>query len=319
MALLFKMIYRRRFLSLFTIGLSGLSAAAVLWWNAHLSSIINSVSAGIRPSSEMILQAAAAMLMLSAANYMKGFLSGYTCESMSHDLRMRYADYFISLPYSESEKLNAGEQLSGLQNELAAVSGCLNANLFPLIDDLAAFLSTFLWLLFLSPELTLAANLPAFLIVAYAAWSGRIISSAVTLSQQAKGLINRYADILLTLFPVIRLYDASRMTFDGYKNAVCTWELHTIRAERTKARLMSLSGLLSSIPLLFLFLIGGRLVIRGTLTIGTLYIFLNLSGNVSGVLMNMPGRLAAFHQFTANMKRLSPYMKPDRMPAEKNV
>jgi ABC-type bacteriocin/lantibiotic exporter with double-glycine peptidase domain len=116
--------------------------------------------------------------------------------------------------------------------------------------------------------------------------------------------MNRHADTLLTLFPVIRLYDAARLTLGSYSQAVRAWESQTSRMERTKARLMSLSGLLSSIPLLLLFLIGGTMAVGGTLTVGTLYIFLNLSGNVSGALMNMPGFITAFRQFAANLKRL---------------
>jgi hypothetical protein len=46
----------------------------------------------------------------------------------------------------------------------------------------------------------------------------------------------------------------------------------------------------------------------GDLTIGTLYVFLNLSGSLSGVMMNMPGYIAAFRQFSANVRRLSPHV-----------
>jgi ABC-type bacteriocin/lantibiotic exporter with double-glycine peptidase domain len=85
---------------------------------------------------------------------------------------------------------------------------------------------------------------------------------------------------------------------------VNSWEQHTLSLERTKAWMMSLSGLLSIIPTLLLIFIGGNMVIHGELTIGYLYIFLNLSGNVSGVLMNMPGHIAAFRQFLTNLKRM---------------
>ena len=110
----------------------------------------------------------------------------------------------------------------------------------------------------------------------------------------------------MTLFPIIQLYDAVHMIRNYYYKEVCEWEHQAVRVERTRARLMSLSGLLSSIPLMLLFLVGGGMVINGSLSVGTLYVFLNLSGNVSGVMMNMPGFFAAFRQFSVNMKRLSP-------------
>lgn len=304
MILLFRIICKRKFLALITLCSTGVSVAVSLWWNTQLGGIIDTVSTGRSPSGEIIILAFVTMLVMGATNYAGGYISGYTCESMAHDLRVGYARYFISLPVAEAEKLNAGEQLSKLQNEIIGVSNYLNSNLFQLIGDAVRFLTTFIWLMFISPMLTLAANAPAFLIVIYVFWASKIIGLATERSQQAQGQMNQYADTLLTLFPIIRLYDAARMALGGYMGAIASWEKHTIRSEYTAARLMSLSGVLSSIPLLFLFLVGGSMAINGALGIGTLYIFLNLSGNVSGVLMNMPRHIASFRQFSANMKRL---------------
>lgn len=308
MALLFKMLCRRKGMVLLAVCASVLTAAIALWWNARLGGMINQVSSGKALTQQMLSGALTAMLLTGATQFINEYLSGYACQSMAHDLRMGYARAFALLPVIEAEKLNTGEALSRLQNEITGVSGYLSANLFQLFDDGVRFIVTFIWLLCLGPGLTLAANMPALLIVVYAFWSSKIIGSATRKSQAAKAEMNQYADSLLTLFPIIRLYGAARITLKGYTCAVKAWEDETVRAERTRARLLSLSGLLSSIPLLILFLVGGQMVISGTLSVGTLYVFLNLSGNVTGVLMNMPGHIAAFRQFSANMKRLSPHI-----------
>jgi ABC-type bacteriocin/lantibiotic exporter with double-glycine peptidase domain len=276
----------------------------MLWWNTQLGEIINIINSSRPLSDVMVVLTLAIMTVMVATSYAENYISGYTCESMTHDLRMGYARYFTSLPVVESEKLNAGEQLSKLQNEIADVSGYLNSNLFQLVGDAVRFFATFIWLMFISPTLTLITNCPAFLILIYVFWSSKIIGSATERSQQAKGNMNQNTDTLLTLFPIVRLYDASRLALGGYMGAIKAWEKHTIRSEYTSAKLMSLSGVLSNLPLLFLFFTGGNMVIHGALSIGTLYVFLNLSGNVSGVLMNMPQHIASFRQFAANMKRL---------------
>ena len=306
MILLIKLVYGRRVLAFSAVCASGLTAAVTLWWNWLLSGIINIVSVGKTLSTDMILWAVAAMLLLSVTNLVKGWLAGYACESMAHDLRMGYARHFVSLPFAETEKLNVGEQLSKLQNEIAGVSNYLSNNLFQLLDDGVRFIATFFWLTLINPMLTLTANLPAFAVVVYVLFSSRVIRTATERSQQAKSNMNQYADTLLALFPILRLYDGFHLTLHGYGSAVGAWEKSTTQAERVRARLMSLSGMLSNIPLLLLFLVGGRMAISGVLSVGTLYIFLNLSGNVSGVLMNMPGYFAAFRQFSANVRRLSP-------------
>jgi ABC-type multidrug transport system fused ATPase/permease subunit len=306
MPLLAQMLRKRLALTLAAISSSGLTAAFTLWWNAQLSGIINIISGGHPLPTGIVVLALATMFGMGATAYFKSYISGFACESMTHDIRMGYARHFASLTLAETEGLSAGQQLSKLQNEIADVSGYLNANLFQLLDDGVRFVTTILWLFFLNPKLTLTVNLPVLIIVVYVFYSSRIIGNAIERSQQAKGPMNEYADTLLTLFPIIRLYDAAQMMLYGYCENVREWEHQTVRAERTRARLMSLSGLMSSVPLMLLFLEGGNMVISGELTVGTLYIFLNLSGNVSGVMMNMPGYIATFRQFSANMKRLAP-------------
>ncbi len=303
-----KMLHKRKISLFLTIMVSVLTATLSLWWNAQLSQIINQVSVGILPPDKMILWALFTMFMIGVFNYIKTYCSKSTCEKMAHDLRMGYAHYFLLLSVEEAEKIITGEQLSKLQNEINAVSTYLNMNLFQLFDDGVRFLTTLIWLSSIHLTLTLAPNLPVVFIIIYILWSSKIIGIATESSQEAKGVMNQFSDTLLTMFPIIRLYQVTPMIQKEYKNAVNTWEKQTIRAERTRARLMSLSGALSLLPLILLFLVGGHMVISGTLTIGTLYICLNLSGNVSGVMKNMPSFIASFQQFSINMKRLSPYI-----------
>ena len=306
MDLLVKMLKKRRLSVIVTIFSNAVLVGVMLWWNAQLSNIIDIVSGGNRLPTNMIISAILTMVIICFANFLKTYISGFTCETLTHDLRMGYARYFLSIPISEVEKLNAGEQVSKLQNEITDVSNYLNRNLFQLLSDSMNFIFTFAWLMMINTRLTITVNLPVLLIMAYVFYASKIISTATERSQQAKGHMNKYADTLLMLFPIIRLYDASRMMLEGYSSEVSEWEKQTVRLERLRARLMSLSALLSNIPLMLLFLVGGGMVINNTLTIGTLYIFLNLSGNVSGVMMNMPGFIASFRQFSVNMKRLSP-------------
>jgi len=283
------------------------SAAIALFSNYLLSGIINLVSAGEAPQPGAILSMLAIMLAMGAAGFTKEYLAGLSCESVTHDLRMGFAKYFSSLPYAEIEDLNAGEQISKLQNEIAGVSAYINSNLFQLFDDGVKFIATLFWLMYINPALTVASNLPVVLIMAYVYWSSRIIKTSAEQSLRAKESLNRHSETLLAAFPVVKLYDAARMATDGYVKAVCAWKSQTASMERKKAWLMSLSGVLSCVPLALLFAVGGRMAIDGALAIGALYIFVNLSGNVSGVMMNMPGYVTAFRQFSANIGRLAPY------------
>lgn len=235
-----------------------------------------------------------------------GYFRGWTCETLTHDLRMGFSKHISNIDIRELENMNAGEQLSILQNEISDVSEYMRNNLFQIVDSSIRFIATFSWLLILNPTLTITSNLPVVAIIVYVTYSSKIIGTASTQSQIAKKRMNNVADTLITLFPIIQIYNASRLISAKYIIGLKKWEQLGLIEEFTKAKLMSFSALLSCIPLLLLLLIGGNTVINGNLTIGTLYIFINLSGNVSGVMMNMPEYISDFRRFSANIQRLEP-------------
>ncbi len=306
MTLIFRLLRRRAWLVSVALAVSLLPALAMLFWNSHLSRIINLVSGGSGIPSELLIAALISGLALCSFNMVSGVLSGLTCEYISHDLRMGYASRLSKMKPIDAEKLNAGERLSVLQNEIASATTFLNSRIIQLVSDFISFIASFVWLMTLNPVLTLSSNLPVIPIMLYIVWSSGVIKSATESELSAKGHMNRYADTLITLFPVIKLYQAENMVIGGYASALDDWEGHSLKAERTRAKLSSLSAVFSSLPLLMLLGVGGYMTIKGSLSIGELYVFVNLSGNVSGVLMNMPGRIAELRRFSAVMKRLAP-------------
>ena len=304
MSSLKQMSNKRKICIISTLLVSILSILITLYWNYELSQMINQVQEGMSITSTQI--AVVFILMIASALSQGSFtyLSGYTSEYLTHDLRMYLAHKLLKKKYYEVEGLNVGEQLSQLQNELTEVSQYLTGNLFSLINDGIRFLFTFIWLLFLNSKLTVISNLPVIVILIYVVCSSKVIESLARQGQRKQQELNGFSDTLLTLFPVIRIYEAYELLQNRYYDKVEEWKRITIRGEMTNARLMSLSAVLSCIPLILILLVGGTLVIRGSISIGLVYIFINLSGNVSGVMMNMPGHLARLRRFIGNLKRL---------------
>lgn len=312
MRLLNSLIVNRISLIGLSVLVSVMNISVSLLWNAQISVIINKVNLSERVSKQTIFVAGILILASSIMAYILGICSAWTCETLAHDLRMGYAKNTISLPIREIENINAGDLLSKLQNEINDVSAFLRANLFSIVDDIIRFIASFSWLMWLNPKLTLLANTPALLLMCYTVYSSKIIGQAALESQQANTTMNGFAGTLITLFPVIRTFEAGHVLQKQYNDALDEWKAATLREEHKKAQLMSPAGLFSYIPLLILILVGGKQIIDGQLSIGNLYVFINLSGNVSGVMMNMPGRMAGFRRFLANMHRLEPSVQIEK-------
>ena len=294
--------------SLFTI----LSVLLNLCWNrflAHTIDIFQNVSSfGLqgmdRSLPDHLTIAAMIILVNTAAEYLSAYRAAYTCEVFAHEMRMGYSRYYLACDILVLSKLNVGEEQSAMQNELREISSYLNENLFSFIKQFVSFAVTVVFLFWQSRKLTVLTILPVLPLLAYCYFAGKVIKNDTQQCQQCREQINGLTGMLLELFPVIQIYDAYGLIRDTMNKRISEWQDSDIRKERVTARLMSLSGLLSFVPLLLLMGFGGFMVVNGEISIGIFYIFINLSGDVSGFLQNMPNIYAGFRRFDASVSRV---------------
>ncbi|WP_270495157.1 ABC transporter transmembrane domain-containing protein [Eisenbergiella porci] len=285
MHLLKTLLHKRKYLISTAVLLNILSVLWTLLWNIQLRHIIDSVSKGQVIPGNMVVRALMLIAAISIFSLLSESISGLSCEVMTHDLRMGFAGRLAEMSLPELEQINAG--------------------------DAVRFAGTLILLLSVCPLLTAGAYLPVAGIVAYVFYSSKIIGRLTQQEQEARKKMDGYVDIILTLFPIIRIYDAAGLLWERFREENRIWGQAAEKREKTAAELMSLSALLSSIPVLLLLLLGGYLTQKQVITTGTLYLFLNLSGNVTGIMMNMPGHIAAFRKFKAHMERLEPHISMD--------
>ncbi|MHB1485424.1 MAG: ABC transporter transmembrane domain-containing protein [Saccharofermentanales bacterium] len=304
---LFRQLIRKRMSLIFFTTIICLAASVVsLWWNFLLSKIIDVINTGNSIAGNNIILAAVIIIISMGISYSSGIFTGWTVETLTHDLRMGYARNISILPIDEIENINTGEHASKLQNEISEVSGYIKDNLFAISDDFIRFIATLIWMLLFNSKVTILSHLPLIFMLWYAFFSSKIISEKVSQSQNAKARMNGYTDTLASTFPILRIYNATQFMCNKYNESVNVLETANIKEERIRAKLMSLSAMMAYVPLLLILLIGGSQVIGGKMTLGTLYVFVNLTGNLSGAMMNMPARIAGFRRFSINMKRLEP-------------
>ena len=312
MKIIKQMIKLHKFLFIIAVMFTFLTIILNLCWNKFLAELLNLLfDADVeafenKPSALFIMLPTGIMIVLlhTLSEYLSSYLSFYTCEIFAHEMRMGYAGFYLQNDIQTLSKLNVGEEQSAMQNELKDVSDYLNANLFSLIRQFGTFVVTVVFLLCQNVKLAMISILPVVPLIIYCSFSSKIIKSYTEQCQNSKKKINGSADTILELFPVIQVYNAYKLVKGVMNQNLSEWENANVRKERISARLMSLSGVLSFVPLLILLGFGGTMVINGDISIGVFYIFINLSGNVSGFLQNMPGIYANFRRFAASVGRL---------------
>lgn len=288
-----------------TVCVSILSVTASFAWNVKIADLIDDICEGHALSADRI--GFMCMLVLAVAVTEGGFmlLSGFTAERMSLELRESFAIRIQSKDSSELAKMNVGVQISKLLNEVNEISEYLTESLFPLINNFIKCIVTFIWLMRIDSTLTLAANMPVILILIYASFSSKILGNLALQSQKARQNTNGVADTILELFPVMKLYNAESVMLKSYADATNKWVEVGSKEEKGRSFLLSMSAILSCIPTLLLIFIGGNMMLAGTMSIGVLYLFLNMSTNITGFLMNMPGFVGTFRRFCSNFKSMA--------------
>lgn len=312
MKIIKKLIRLHKFLFSIAAFFTFLSVFSNLYWNRFLADVIDCLGR-VLPSGakdmetsmlQFLMKAAVIILFLAVSEYLSSYLASYTCEVFAHEMRMGYSRFYLQSDILILSKLNAGEEQSAMQNELREISAYLNENLFSFLKQFAAFVVTVIFLFCQSGKLTMLTIFPVIPLLVYCYFSGKIIKNFTEQCQKSKEQINGLTGTLLDLFPVIQVYDAYGLIHGTVNERIAEWQDSNIKKERITARLMSLSGLLSFIPLLMLLGFGGFMVIDGEISMGVFYIFINLSGDVSGFLQNMPGIYAGFRRFRASVCRL---------------
>ena len=283
-----------------------------LCWNDFLAKMIDIlgdstfVNLGYKNSVlfTFLLNGLFIILLYTTGEFLSSYTASYTCEIFAHEMRMGYVRYYLESDIRELSTLNVGEEQSAMQNELKDISDYLNENLFSFMKQFGTFAVTVVFLLCKNFKLSVLSILPVIPLLVYCSFSGKIIKNYTEQCQDSKQKINGLANTIIALFPIIQVYGAYRLIGSAMHARLSEWENTNVLKERVSARLMSLSGVLSFVPLLMLLGFGGFMVTNGEISIGTFYIFINLSGNVSGFLQNMPNIYANFRRFDASVGRL---------------
>ena len=311
MAFVFKLFQNRKGTAILTLLCCAGSVVSTLLWNKDLAVLIDGVQGGMGLDRERVAWCVVYLILAALLQGAMQFLSGYAGEYAVHDLRMRLAKTTMGREYASIAKENSAELVSLQQNEMEDINRYISDNLFTLCTTVISFVLNLLFLLMQNAKLTLLYLLPVAGMAVYTTLSGKVIYRYTKREQEQQRKMNGVAGTLLSLFPVVRLYEAEVLLEQRYTERIDGWKNAVVTQEKTKAKLMSISGMLSCIPLVLLMLVGGRMVFQGTLSIGMLYVFINLSGNVSGVMINISVHLANFRRFCGNLERVWESMEPE--------
>ena len=311
MSVLSKLIKNNRMCIFAAVTISILANLSQMIYMVYIGELVNRIENREKITSSLVMILVCFLISNVVTVVLKHYSGKLAAEKMAHTLRMGFACRLLNLKQNKgmpgenkTGSIDAGAVMSKVQNELSQADEYLSNTFFDITDMLLTGILVFFFLIFQNILLTLLIFIPTVLILLYVKWSSRRLSDIVLSALNAKEKMNRVSYSLVHAFPSVKVYNGDEMCIGAYEKSLNSWSRQEADMEKLNALYNSLSGILSRVPLLLLLTVGGFMVIKGYVMLGTLIVFLNMQNTLKQSIMNLPSWISGFKVFITNLDKI---------------
>ena len=316
MSVLAKLMKSNRICIIIAVTIAIIANLSQMIYIVYIGELVNRIENREKVTLSLVTILACFLISNVVTVYLKHYSGRYAAEKMAHSLRMDFIGMLLCKQRKKTgqgcenmEATDAGSMMSKVQNELSRADEYLSNTFFDITDMLLTCVLVFVFLMFQNVVLTLVIFVPTLLILFYVKWSSRKLSGIVSSALKEKEKMNRVSYSLVHAFPAVKIYNGDEMCINTYEKSLENWGKHEADMEKLNALYNSLSGILSRVPMLLLITIGGFMVIRGSIMLGTLIVFLNMQSSLTQSIMNLPSWISGFKVFTTNLDKIDEVYK----------
>ncbi len=267
-------------------------AISVLLLNKGYSGLIDNL---LYRTHVLVLNSAALLLCAGAAQIAamaaQNWLSSALSEKAGLEARTAVMNGILKADYGKAENLSAGESISKMNSDLTGMTSWVKNELSSIFSDGVLFVFAISALLFANWKLTVIS----FCIIPFCSVGSYLLSKPITRTEKER--VSAAADVcilaksMMEAFPVMKLFQMTQPLLGKADKAISLSMLAEKKANGIRAKLMSVNGFMSFLPTAAIWGFGGCMAIAGKLSAGELFAFINLSGFVTGPLLNLPSRI----------------------------
>jgi ATP-binding cassette subfamily B protein len=193
--------------------------------------------------------------------------------NIEYVLRRDVFRHLLRLDAAFFRRSATGDVMSRLTNDLGAVRGLFGPGVLNVINSTIIYVATFILLLHFSPSLTLYALLPYPFLLVLARLSGRVVFKASREIQEQLGHMSTSIQEDLAGVSVVKHYGLEELRHRRFRALNDVYLDRSLRLVRARGVLGPLFALLAGGGTLIVLWAGGRQVIAGRMTLGTLVAF----------------------------------------------
>lgn len=221
-----------------------------------------------------ILAILALLYVISALfGYLQGFLMAKVAQKVVYTLRKEVKAKLGKLPLKFFDSRSNGDILSRVVNDIDNIANTLQQSLTQMITAVVTLVGIVIMMLFISPILTLITllSLPlSFIVVAFVAKKAQLHFKN---QQRQLGELNGHVEEVFTGHGVVKAYGQEQKSIAAFKSINDELYQSNWKAQFISGIMMPLMGFIGNISYVFICIIGGIQVTKGTISVGDIQAF----------------------------------------------
>ncbi len=278
---------------------------------------VSSVRGGGLPGEGRLLHAVGLMVLFSVLNAAFRFLSRRSlfvaARDVEREVRQRLFSHVVRLPMRFFHATPTGDVMSRLTNDLSAVWLFLGPGLLTLVGTCISWLLAIAFMLRISPMLTGVSLLIAPPVVYLSREYGRAFHRRHRSVQESLASMNAALQENISGIRLVKAFTLEAREEEQFSGECERYYRHNLAVARTSAAFHGAIGMLAGVGVALVLFLGGRAVVRGTLTLGGFVAFNAYLAMLSFPTMAMGWVINLFQRGSSAMGRINEFL---RLPVE---
>ncbi|MGR6125603.1 ABC transporter ATP-binding protein [Paenibacillus sp. SER-28] len=215
----------------------------------------------------------AAYLLNSLTSWLQNIWMIEIAQETVYRMRFDLFSHLHRLPIPFYGKRQQGEIMSRLTNDIENVSSTLNSSAIQIFSSILTLIGTLTVMLWLSPLMTLLTFIVVPLMAAGMRWITRRTGPLYKERQKNVGELNGYIEETLSGQQIIKAFSQEKRVIHGFGERNDRIRLSGFWAQTISGFIPKLMNGLNNLSFAIVAGIGGILAIRGSITIGTIIVF----------------------------------------------
>lgn len=248
----------------------------------------------------------------------QSFIITHITMNISNNLREDINNKINRLPFSYFDKINYGDLLSRVTNDVDTISQSLNQSIITLITGLVMLVGSIIMMLFSSIILTITtitSSLFGFIFIAVIMTKSQKYFSK---EQSTLGEINGYVEELYTAHSVVKMYDLNNKTREKFISINNKLFNFSWKAQFLSGLMMPVMQFVGNFSYVVVCVIGAILALNGSITFGVIVAFMIYIRLFNQPLSQIAESLNSIQRAIAAGDRVIEFLSEDEMESDEN-